>query len=163
MNNPDPSATLTFLATLGGAMVLKAMAISPAVDLFNPDWVSLLLIYWCIALPERFGVFTGWLVGLLIDVLAGQLLGQNALIHALICYFCVKEHRRLRQFPLAQQCLFVLFCLLASRSIVFGIESMKATAHHLPPSFWYPVLSGTLLWPAVFLLLRKIRVLARIN
>lgn len=156
-------ATLIFLMTLGCAMALKMMAIAPELAYMNPDWVGLVMIYWCIALPERYGVFTAWSVGLLTDVLTGHLMGQNALIYSILCYFCVKEHRRLRQFPLPQQCVFVLLCLLGTRCIVFGIESMQATAQHLPFSFWYPVLSSTLVWPVVFLILRKIRVLARIS
>jgi len=137
------------------------MSLWSGLDPFNPDWIALAMIYWCIALPERFGVFTAWTVGLLTDVLTGRLLGQYALIYALIAYFSIKEHRRLRQFPVLQQCVFVFFSLLGSQSIIFGTESMQA-GNRLPLAFWYPVFSGTLAWPLVFWLLRYIRVLARI-
>lgn len=161
MPHPDTIAIFYFIATLAAAMVLRVMSLWPAMDTFNPDWIALVLIYWSIALPDRFGVFTAWVVGLLTDVLTGRLLGQYALIYALIVYFSVKEHRRLRQFPLIQQCLFVFLCLMVSQSIIFGAESMQA-GNRLTLDFWYPVVSGTLVWPLVFVVLRYIRVVARI-
>jgi rod shape-determining protein MreD len=162
MPRHNPIALIYFIITIAAAMTLRVMSLSPAIDVFNPDWIVLVLIYWSIALPERFGVFTAWCVGLLTDVLTGRLLGQYAMIYALIAYFSIKEHRRLRQFPIIQQCLFVLFCLLASGCIIFGTESLKA-GNRLSIDFWYPVISGTLFWPVVFWLMRNIRVMARIS
>ncbi len=161
MSRLDMWAGFYFVVTVAVAMVLRVMSLFPAMDIFNPDWVVLVLIYWSVALPERFGVFTAWSVGLLTDVLTGRLLGQYGLIYALVCYFSINEHRRLRQFPIVQQCLWVLCCLLASQCVTFGLESMRA-GNRLPLEFWYPVLSGTLAWPLVFIVLRYIRVMARI-
>ncbi len=158
----SPFAFLYFIATIAFAMMLRVSWFIPDLAAFNPDWIVLVLIYWCIALPERFGVFTAFSVGLLTDVLTGHLLGQYALIYALISYLSIKEYRRLRQFPWPQQCLFVLFCLFCGQSILFGMESMQA-ANRLPASFWYPVLTGALAWPLVFVVVRAIRVLARIS
>lgn len=162
MTSPSPFAIVYFLLTLSAAMVMRIMEIMPGLAEFNPDWIALVLIYWCIALPERFGVFAAFTVGLFTDVLTSHLLGQNALIYALYGYFSIRQHRRLRQFPLPQQCLFVLFCLSCGQILVSGMQSMQA-ANHLPFSSWYPVLTGTLAWPLVFLVLRAIRVLTRIS
>jgi rod shape-determining protein MreD len=154
-------ATFYFIATIAAAMILRVMSLLPDFDSINPDWIALVLIYWSIALPERFGVFTAWSVGLLTDVLTGRLLGQYALIYAILVYFSIKEHRRLRQFPMIQQCVFVFFCLLGSQSIIFGTESMQA-GNRLSIDFWYPVLTGTLIWPAVYWVLRYIRIVGHI-
>jgi rod shape-determining protein MreD len=161
MPNNERLILVYFIATTSAAMVLRVMLLWPQMAPFNPDWIALALIYWSMAFPERFGVFTAWTVGLLTDVLTGRLLGQYALIYAFIVYFSIKEHRRLRQFPVIQQCLFVFFCLLVSQSIIFGTEMMKA-GNRLTLAFWYPVLTGTLVWPGVFWVLRYIRIMARI-
>lgn len=161
MSRLDLFASAYFLFTVSVAMVLRVMALFPGMEVFNPDWIVLVLIYWSIALPERFGVFTACAIGLLSDVLTGRLLGQTALIYALICYFSINEHRRLRQFPMVQQCLFVFFCLIGSQSVIFGLESLRA-GNRLPLEFWYPALTGTLAWPLVFVVLRYIRIMARI-
>lgn len=150
-----------FILTVGAGMVLRVMSLFPDMDIFNPDWIVLVLIYWSIALPERFGVFSAWMIGLMTDVLTGRFLGVYGLVYALISYFCIKEHRRLRQFPLLQQCIFVACCLLGAQSIIFGAESVQA-GNRLPLSFWYPVLTGALVWPLVFVVLRYLRVMARI-
>ncbi len=157
---PDNSE-LPYLLTIVLTMVLKIMPLPQTLEYLNPDWVLLALIYWSLALPERLGVFNAWVVGLLVDVLTGRLLGQTALIYSLVSYFCVKLHKRIRHYPLPQQSLFVFVCLLSGQVIVFWIESMQA-ANRLPLAFWYPVFTGTLLWPVVYLLLRLIRALGRI-
>ncbi len=159
MNNQ--SGIVIYLMTVVIAMGLRIVPFSPGLDQFNPDWVLLVLIYWSLALPDRVGVFNGWLMGLLTDVLTGRLLGQYALIYSLICYFCVKLHKRIRHYPIPQQSVFVFFCLLLAQLIVFWIESMQ-TSNRLQIAFWYPVLSGTLFWPVVYLLLRFVRIQGRI-
>jgi rod shape-determining protein MreD len=162
MSNPNSSLVFVyFMATIAVAMILRVMSVSPILDQLNPDWIALVLVYWTMAFPERFGVFTACFVGLLTDVLTGRLLGQYALIYSLIAYFSVKEHRRLRQFPLLQQSLFVFYFLLLAKIIVFGMESLQA-GNRLSLSFWYPVFSGILAWPVVFWLLRYLRVVARL-
>ncbi len=163
MSPHSPVATLYFIATIAIAMALRIMSPVYGIDEYNPDWIVLVLMYWSIALPERFGVFTAWMIGLLTDVLTGRLLGQYGLVYAIVVYFSIKEHRRLRQFPLPQQCLFVLCCLFGGQCLIFGIESMQATANRLTLAFWYPAITGTLVWPLVFIVLRAIRVLARLS
>ncbi len=161
MSNPNSFTQLYFVLTLGVAMILRVMSLSPMLDIINPDWILLVIVYWAIALPERFGVFTACFAGLLTDVLTGRMLGQYALIYSIVAYFSVKGHRRLRQFPLLQQSLFVFYFLLLSKIIVFGMESMKA-GNRLQFDFWYPIISGVMAWPLVFWALRHLRVVARI-
>lgn len=148
--------------TLGVAMMLRIIALVPEWAIFNPDWIALTLIYWAVALPERFGVFTACFVGIVTDILTGRLLGQHALTYSVTVYFCIREHRRFRQFPVVQQAIFVGFTLFFSQCLVFTIESMK-TVNRLPLSFWYPVFTGTALWPLVYWILRTIRVVTRIS
>ncbi len=151
------SASLSIFLTLLVAMALRIVPLPETLASFNPDWVLLVLIYWSLAVPERVGVFTGFVIGLLIDVLTGRLLGQNALIYALICYFVVKLHKRIRHYPIPQQSLFVFFCLLLACLLTYWIENLQAT-HSFSLNFWFPVVSGSLFWPVVFLLLHSIRI-----
>ena len=123
---------------------------------FRPQWVVLILIYWCMALPERIGVVVGWLTGLLLDVLTGTLLGQHALGLAVVAYLTLKLYRRVRVLPVRQQ-MFTIFVLL----LVERLLTLWATgaAGYPTPSLWYwitPVVS-TLLWPWIFIMLRDIR------
>jgi rod shape-determining protein MreD len=121
-----------------------------------PDWVLLVLIYWALATPETAGVGKAWFVGLLVDVLTGQLLGQYALAYAVSIYLSIKQHKRIRHTPVIQQSLFVCLILLVAQIIVFWVERINGQA--LPILSWLPVLSGGFIWPVILILLRKIRI-----
>ena len=138
------------------AMCLRIMPLPPEIAAFNPDWVLLTLIYWSLAVPERVGIFHAWTFGLLTDVLTGRLFGQNALAYSLVIYMCLKLHKRLRQFPLLQQELFIFFCLLLSQLLLFLIKNLQHPAQ-LHGNFWLPVFTGTLFWPVVFTVMRFVR------
>ena len=126
----------------------------------NPDWVLLVLIYWAIVVPERVGIFHAWTVGLLVDVLTGRVFGQYALAYSLIIYVCLILHKRLRQFPLPQQGLFIFFCLLFSQILLFWLKNIQHPAQ-LHSSFWLPIVTGTLFWPVIYTTLRRVRLSRR--
>jgi len=144
------------ILTLALAMCLRIAPWPVALAAFNPDWVLLSLIYWSLAVPERVGIFHAWTFGLFTDVLTGRLLGQYALAYSLVIFICLKLHKRLRQFPLIQQGLFIFFCLLLSQLLLFLIKNFQHPAQ-LRPSFWLPVFTGTACWPLVYTVLRFIR------
>jgi rod shape-determining protein MreD len=142
------------------AMCLNIVLFPVYLKNINPDWVLLILIYWTLAIPEKLGVFNAWFVGILIDVLTGRILGQHALAYALICYACLKLHKRLRLYPLPQQALFIFCCLLCSQFLVFWIENIQSPTQ-FELVFWLPALTGTLMWPVMFILLRIFRTFGR--
>lgn len=149
-----------YLLVLIIAMCLRIVPLFEWMQFFNPDWVLLVLIYWSLAMPERFGVFNAWFTGLVTDVLTGRLLGQHALIYALVIFFCIKFHKRIRNYPLPQQSFVIFLCLLLAQSMVFWVESIKANTQ-LPLEYWMPVLTGTVVWPILSYLLTYLRSLSR--
>jgi rod shape-determining protein MreD len=155
MNSHTPFGTFLYLFAVIMAMCLKVMPLPPALQSWNPDWVLLVLIYWLLAFPYKWGVTSSWMVGLLMDVLTGRPLGQYALVYALLSYVCLKFYKRVRHFPLMQQGLFIFACLLLAHTLAFCIESI-----HNPSRFQWafllPVISGTLIWPFIGLVLRGI-------
>lgn len=152
----------SFLLTIGLAMCLRVAPVPHLISVINPDWILLALIYWTLMLPYQKGIFNAWVIGLLTDVLMGRTLGEYALIYALISYFCVTSHKRLRFVPLAQQSVFIFACLLLAQLLVFLIENSKSPTV-FPPVFWLPVVTGTLFWPLIHSVLRFIRSTGRIT
>lgn len=148
--------------TIIGAMCLKIVPWPGFLTSTNPDWVLLVLIYWAIAVPERVGIFNAWTVGLLVDVLTGRAFGQYALAYTLVIYCCLVLHKRLRQFPLPQQGLFVFLCLMFSQILVFWLKNIQYPAQ-LHTTFWLPVFTGTLCWPLVYIALRRVRLSRRVK
>lgn len=141
-------------------MCLRVAPFPHLVNIINPDWVLLVLIYWALMLPYRKGVFNAWAIGLLTDVLMGRTLGEYALIYALIGYFSIKLHKRLRQFPLIQQSGFIFACLLSAQLLVFLIENIQSPTV-FSAIFWLPVVTGTLSWPLIHPALHFIRNIGR--
>lgn len=164
MNNPMNNyyGFGKILLSLIFAMCLRIAPLPPVLALFNPDWVLLTLIYWSLAAPERVGIFHAWTFGLLTDVLTGRLFGQYALAYSLVVYLCLKLHKRLRQFPLLQQALFIFCCLLLSQLLLFLVKNLLHPAQ-LHSTFWLPVITGTLCWPMVFTVMRFIRLSRRLT
>jgi len=144
------------IASFLAAFALTIVPLPEAAEPFRPEWAALVLIYWCLALPTRVGVGIGWSAGLVIDVLQGTLLGQHALGFTMVAFITLKLHQRLRVHPLGQQAVSVLLLLSVNQLLVLWVHGMMGQ----PPtrwSYWMPSLTGALLWPATFLLLRRLR------
>ena len=137
-----------FLLTIIFAMCLRIAPLPASLIHLNPDWVLLMLIYWSLALPYQQGVFNAWIVGLFTDILMGRALGEHALIYALLIYICITLHKRLRQYPLLQQSMFIFSCLLGGQIMIFWIESIQGVTR-FALSAWLPVITGTLCWPLI--------------
>ena len=153
-------STAIIALTMAAGMVLAVMplpgSVPPELGYLRPDWVVMVLIYWIIALPHRVGIVTAWGTGLIVDVLLGSLLGQHALAYIVIAYVASSLYQRLRMFTVWQQALVVFAMLGMNRLIIFWTESIAGLAQW---NMWYllPAVSGALLWPVVFLMLRAMR------
>lgn len=138
------------------AMMLTMLPLPDWAEYLRPEWVTMVLIYWCMALPSRVGVGIGWLMGLFLDVIHGAVLGQYALALALIAYFTLTLHRRLRVYPLMQQSLVVMMLILLQQLLITWVKGFLGQQ---PDSlgYWLPSLTSMLLWAWVFIILRDIR------
>ncbi len=154
--SPGARSRLIIATSFGVALIL---AISPGPDWaeqFRPDWVGLVLIYWCLAVPQRVGVGTGWLVGLTLDVLNGALLGQYALAKSVIAFLTVRFHLQLRMFPRWQQAASVLLLIAINYLLVLWARSLAGEAP-ASWSYWTPSIVSMLAWPWLFVILRDVR------
>lgn len=122
----------------------------------RPEWVVLVLIYWCMALPQRVGVGTAWFIGLIVDVLQGALLGQHALSLSIVAFLVLKLHQRVRVFPLWQQALMVLLLIALHQLLMLWLKGISGQGGQ-SWTYWLPSISSMLLWPATFVVLRHAR------
>jgi rod shape-determining protein MreD len=153
---PEHNAGWAIILSFAVAFMLTAVPLPEWAASWRPAWVAMVLIYWCMALPERVGIGAAWCLGLLLDVQQGTLLGQHALGLALIAWLTVKSHQRVRVFPLTQQALVVCGYLLILQFLNLWIRGIMG----VPPrhwTFWMPAFTGMLLWPWLFVILRDLR------
>src|SRR4249920_3740406 len=98
------------LALLANFLPWKSVAVVP-------DFVALVLVFWCVRQPRLVGLGAGWLMGLLIDAGNGVLMGQHALAYSLLAFASITLSRRILWFPLWSQALHVAALLLFAQGV----------------------------------------------
>ncbi len=144
------------LFTLLIALMASIMPMPLSADAFRPDWVLIVLIYWCMALPGRVNIITAWVMGFLLDVLLGSVLGVHAAAMAISIYIIVVNHQKIRNFSILQQALITGVLAALYHLVVFWLQRFLIDIIFLT-SYLYPVVTTIILWPWVFYLLRKVR------
>lgn len=153
---PGNRSRLIIAGTFLVAFLLVTIPGPQWAEQFRPDWVSLVLIYWCLATPHRVGIGSGWVAGLLLDVLYGSVLGAQALAKTLLAFIVLRIHLRVRIFPMWQQAGVVWLLLMVNQLVVVWIKGAVGDAP-IEFSFWTSTVIGAAIWPWVFVLLRDLR------
>ena len=136
--------------------VLSALPLPETIIDWRPCWLAMLLIYWCMALPERVGILSAWLLGLLFDVQQSFILGQHALGFIFLAYVVIKNHKRMRVYPLLQQSLVVCLYLLIFQAIMLLVMLLSGTITYTW-FYWVPAFTSMLIWPWLFIFMRDFR------
>lgn len=124
---------------------------------FRPDWVTLFMIYWAMAMPEFVGLITAWIFGLLLDVAQGTILGQHAMGLVLVIWVVQMTYLRIRVASLLQQSLIIFVLLLAKLLLTLWVSGLVGQAPENILLYLLPSISGALIWPWLFIVLRDIR------
>jgi rod shape-determining protein MreD len=117
-----------------------------------PDFVALVLAFWCVRQPRLVGLGAAWTLGLLADAGNGVLLGQHALAYSLLAFLAVWLSRRILWFGPMLQSLHVALILLVAQTAVLVVRLAAGDPFPGWPIFVGPLL-GAALWPAVTWLL----------
>jgi len=139
--------------TLVLALLANLLPASGLVLALRPDFLALVLLYWCIQEPRFVGVGTAWVVGLLMDVGDATVFGQHALAYAFLAYAAEYFRRRVLRFPPWQQAVQVAVLLLLCSALVLLIRLVGGAS--LPRwTYLAPSLVGALLWPLLSVVLQ---------
>ena len=154
-----PSAWLVF-GTLFAGLLLLVVPLPTGIELARPYVLGMLLCYWLLEAPDHVGLGVAFLCGLVADVVAGTLLGEQALRLVVLAFLVQRFRARLRFFPLWQQATAVFALLLNDRLIAVAIHLVAGDG--LPPWLvWLAPVLGFALWPWLFLLLDGLRLRLR--
>jgi rod shape-determining protein MreD len=122
-----------------------------------PDFVALVLVFWCIRQPRLVGLGVAWALGLITDAGNGVLLGQHALSYSVLAFLGIWLSRRILWFGPGLQALHIGAMLLAAQAVALLVRIVAGD----PFPGWALVvgpLAGAVLWPLVtWLLLRPQR------
>ena len=146
----QPVRASTIIASLALALFLNFL---PWRDLrVVPDFVALVLLFWCIRQPRLVGLGAAWALGLITDAGNGVLLGQHALAYSILAFLGIWLSRRILWFGPALQALHVGAMLVAAQAVVLLVRVIAGDGF---PGWGLLVgpLIGALLWPLVTWLL----------
>ena len=146
----QPVRLSTIIASFALALFLNFL---PWRDLrLMPDFVALVLLFWCIRQPRLVGLGVGWTLGLLTDAGNGVLLGQHALSYSVLAFLGVWLSRRVLWFGPGLQAIHVGAMLLVAQAVSVLVRVAAGDGFPGWPIAVGP-LTGALLWPLVTWLL----------
>ncbi len=144
------------LLSFFAALVLALLPLPRYLLMLRPEWVALFLIYWSMALPHRVGLITALCLGILLDVLEGAVLGQNAAALAAVALLVSLLYQRVRVFNLWQQSAVVFALVGISQMVCQWVQKAEGLGSQ-SIVFLLPAVSSALVWPLVMHLLRRFR------
>lgn len=144
------------------ALILQIMPMPHLADQLRPDWVLLVLAYWTLALPHRVNVGVAFINGLVLDVLLGTALGIHSFAMCISIFVLAANYQRLRNYSVWQQAVVIGILAALYHLTVFWLQHLLTDVYFVFSYLW-PVFSSMLIWPWIFLLLRKIRRQLRIS
>ncbi|GAA3542058.1 rod shape-determining protein MreD [Zobellella aerophila] len=147
---------LVVISSLLLALILSILPLPGLVAPFRPDWLLVIMLYWVLALPHRANVGTAWVVGLLLDLLLGSILGVHALALVIPVYLAASQFQRLRNYSVWQQAFIIGALALLNKLIIFWASYIDRDIQ-LDYHYFWSIISSMVIWPWVFLLLRKCR------
>ncbi|MDO8315296.1 MAG: rod shape-determining protein MreD [Rugosibacter sp.] len=146
-----PAKNWFIVMTLCAALLLNMIPFGYFLGI--PDWIALVLVFWCLHQPLKVGMSAGFILGLLMDVVDASVMGQHALAYVFLAYAAAALSRRVLWFPLWQQALHVLLLCLGGQLIML-IARMLSGADFPGLSWFLSSFTGALLWyPLTYLLL----------
>lgn len=138
------------------ALVLSVVPLPDAIVAFRPDWVAVVLLYWSLIEPRRYGLLSAFWLGIVLDTLSGSLLGQHSLALLLIVFLSQRLYLRIRTFPASQVATIVIGLLALYELVLLLIDGFAGRQVPLIER-WAPVVTGGLLWLLVLVVIERSR------
>lgn len=154
-----PVSNIFIVASILLALLLNALPWEGFWLTLRPDFVALVMLYWCTHTPLRIGIGLSWAAGMLADVADSSLFGQHALAYTLLAFGGVVLHRRLQMFDLRQQT-FQVFGIFAVTYAVYALVNWQVNGY-VVWTYLLGCLTSTLLWAplsVLFMAMRRARV-----
>ena len=140
----------TLLAALFANMVVNISLVGNAA--WMPDFLALVLVFWCIHQPRWVGIGMAFFLGVVMDVHEASLLGQHALTYTVLGFLAVMLHRRLLWFAVSSQAMQVLPMFAAAHVLDLSMRMMSGALFPGWDIFVAPMVEA-LLWPVVSVIL----------
>ena len=143
--------SLSFLA----ALLLQIIPINGSIAYWRPQFLLLLVFYWVFYRQSKYGVGFAWMIGIILDMFAGEMFGRYAITFSLCAYFLILLSRRLQHFGIFHQAVLIFFMVLLNQLLVTSI-SLLYRADWSVALLMGSSLTSALIWPLLALVMNKI-------
>ena len=134
------------------ALFLDGISFTKWIEYANPNWVTVVLFYWCVTNPKRSHILLAWCMGILLDITHYALFGQHALAKAIIALVVLNAYHRIRLYHPWQQTIAVFlitFIDITAMSIIYNLTQNI----EIRLEYWYAAVTTALLWPVIYAVL----------
>jgi rod shape-determining protein MreD len=138
------------------ALIISSVPASQILLEISPLWMLLFFIYWLINFPAKGRFFLALVLGVLIDILHGDILGQNALALILSSAFIVNVKQSFYVSNLSTQQVYVFSAASIYLSLILLVHILTQGFNF---SYYLLIapLTSALFWPVIKLALSKCR------
>ncbi len=136
--------------SLLAALLLNMLHVGPVTWL--PDWVAVFLAFWAMHQPQKVGLGTALIFGLLVDVQQASLLGQHALVYCCLVLAVLLLRRRLAWYSLVSQAM-QLLPLFVLAHVLFMLMQLLGGAPFPGYTLIFAPLLEAVVWPIISILL----------
>ncbi len=150
-----PASTLFIALSLLAALLLNWLPWRGVWLALRPDFVALVLLYWCIHKPYRVGIGSAWVMGIFADVADASLFGQHALAYAVLAFGCIMLHRRMQMLDLRLQTMQIFPVLLLTYAVYAAVHWQLHG--YVAWGYFLGSVVSALLWAPLTVLLQALR------
>ncbi len=138
------------------AFIVGSISLPHVLELISPFWLLLFFIYWLIY-SDSSGIYSAALIlGLLLDVLQGAILGQNALALVISSAFILSVKKSFFVSNLTTQQVYVFIASLIYLTF-FLVTHLVIQGLQIQWLIIFVPFTGAIVWPIVRFLLAKLK------
>ena len=154
MTNQNPILLLSKISII--ALIIGAISLPLVIELSSPLWMLVCFVYWVIYTDGKWIYLSALILGILMDVLQGGILGQNALALVISSAFIFNVKKSFFVSNLTTQQVYIFL-----GSLIYLITFLLT--HILVQGFdfsWLIIISpfsSAIIWPIIRILLAKLK------
>ena len=138
------------------AFILGSISLPIILELVSPFWLLMFFIYWLIYSDSNRIFSAALILGLLLDVLQGAILGQNALALIVSSAFILSVKKSFFVSNLTTQQVYVFIASLIYL-VLFLMTHLMVQSLQIQWLILFVPFTGALMWPVVRFLLAKLK------
>ena len=136
-------------------LLLQIFPINNPTAFWRPQFLLMITVYWVFKNPSQYGVGFAWLIGIILDIFAGEMYGRYAIGFSFCAYILMILSKRIQHFNLLYQALLIFFVVLLNQLLTVSVSLLYRPSWDLI-ALIAPGITSAFAWPILLLFLNKI-------